>query len=195
MCASMHAFYVKGLVQSSFEGIFFSSFGKETYASNGLKIYSEVAFFQRSLYSFTNKWHLKQQDQIISPSQLKNIYFLTSVPQHQRQRLGLNARARYLPLLWLVRQSGAVFEHNDAILYLVLHTTGRVTHTPIASCVFAQHEMMQNQLHASTLSGKCGTSYQCHLFGKFQIIRCIYFSYNFGHQKNKNGSLETISTH
>ena len=45
-------------------------------------------------------------------------------------------RAQYLPLLWPVRQSGAADEHNDVILYLCLHTTDRVKHTPISSCLF-----------------------------------------------------------
>jgi hypothetical protein len=47
---------------------------------------------------------------------------------YQRQQLGLNARTRYLPLLWPVWQSGAAVEHNDVILSLGSHTTGRVTH-------------------------------------------------------------------
>ena len=42
------------------------------------------------------------------------------------------ARTQYLPLLWQVRQSGAAVEHNNVILTLGLHTTGRVTHTPIS---------------------------------------------------------------
>ena len=46
------------------------------------------------------------------------------------------ARAQYLPLLWPVRQSGGAVEHNNVILYLGLHTTGRVTQTPISSCLF-----------------------------------------------------------
>ena len=43
------------------------------------------------------------------------------VTSAQQQQLGLNAR--YLPLIWPVRQSGAPLEHNDVILYLGLHTT------------------------------------------------------------------------
>ena len=50
----------------------------------------------------------------------------------QRQRLGLNTRARYLPLVWPVWQSGAAVEHNDVILTLGLHINGHVVHTPIS---------------------------------------------------------------
>ena len=53
------------------------------------------------------------------------------------------ARARYLSLLWPVRQSGAAVEHNDIILYLGLHTTGRVTHTPISLCLFDAELFLQ----------------------------------------------------
>ena len=41
-------------------------------------------------------------------------------------------RALYLPLLWPLRQLGAAFLHNDIILTLGLHTTGRVAHSPIS---------------------------------------------------------------
>ena len=39
-------------------------------------------------------------------------------------------RARYLPLLWPVWQSGAALEPNAVILYLGLHTTGRFNPIP-----------------------------------------------------------------
>ena len=51
-------------------------------------------------------------------------------PFQPQERVVLNARMKYLPLLWLVRQLGAAVKHNDVILTLGLHTTGRVGHTP-----------------------------------------------------------------
>ena len=42
------------------------------------------------------------------------------------------SRSRYLPLLWLVRQSGAAVEHNDVKVTLGLLSKQHVTHTPIS---------------------------------------------------------------
>ena len=42
-------------------------------------------------------------------------HYITAVKIHQQQ-LGMKLRAQYLPLLWLVRQSGAAVEHDDIIL-------------------------------------------------------------------------------
>ena len=46
----------------------------------------------------------------------------TTMDCNQRQRLGLNIGAQYLPLLWPVWQSGAALEPNIVIFYLGLHT-------------------------------------------------------------------------
>ena len=54
----------------------------------------------------------------------------------QQERVGLNSRAQYLPLLWPVRQSEAAVEHNEVILYLGLLSKQLVTHTPISSFLF-----------------------------------------------------------
>ena len=50
---------------------------------------------------------------------------------HPTTTTGIEAvRARYLPLLWPVRQLGAAVEHNDVILYLSLHTMVRFNPIP-----------------------------------------------------------------
>ena len=42
------------------------------------------------------------------------------------------SRLPYLPLLWLVRQSGAAVEHNDVIVTLGLLSKQHITQTPIS---------------------------------------------------------------
>ena len=90
------------------------------------------------------------------------------------------SRSRYLPLLWLVRQSGAAVEHNDFILTLgLLLSKQHVAHTPIS--------------HVSLNEGTAKTG------GKFilnwrSIPASLIFTY-FGISKRGNRKLQLRSHH
>ena len=65
----------------------------------------------------------------------------------QRERVGLNSRAQYLPLLWPVRQLGAAVKHNDVIVTLGLLSKQHVGHTPISHVSLLVHNLQLPSLN------------------------------------------------